>query len=111
MRKLFLCSSTALLLATGTAHKSAQAGYFGEDKWITNCRYDIIEKHVPQDGEHPYDWLMVITPQDLPVLEREIKELKKCVLFTKCLMDRDAGKVKHCYENDRRWRSIFQPSQ
>jgi hypothetical protein len=48
MRKLFLCSSTALLLATGTAHKSAQAGYFGEDKWITNCRYDIIEKHVPK---------------------------------------------------------------
>jgi hypothetical protein len=22
----------------------------------------------------------------------------------RCLDDRDAGKVKHCYENDRRWR-------
>jgi hypothetical protein len=105
--KLFLTSIAALLLATGTAHKSAQAGYFGENRWVANCRYDIIEKRRPQDDEHP-DWLMVITPEDLPVLEREIKELKKCVLFTKCLKDRDDGKVKHCYENDIRWRSIFQ---
>jgi len=49
---------------------------------------------------------MIITPEDLPNLEKEIKNLKKCMLFMKCLEDRDAGKVKHCYENDRRWRSI-----
>jgi hypothetical protein len=24
--------------------------------------------------------------------------------FTKCIDDRQAGKVKHCYANDRRWR-------
>jgi hypothetical protein len=47
---------------------------------------------------------MYIEPADLPVLEREIKNLKKCMLFWKCLGDRDAGKVKHCYENDKRWR-------
>jgi hypothetical protein len=76
-------------------------------QWIANCRYDIIEKRYRQDDEHPSS-LMIIRPEDLPNLEKEIKELKKCVLFTKCLTDRDAGKVKHCYENDRRWRSIFQ---
>ena len=103
MKKLFPAGIAALFLATGTAQQSAQAGYFGEDKWVTNCRYPIIEKRHPGGDEQP-DWLMVITPEDLPVLEKEIKELKKCMVFWKCIKDRDAGKVKHCYENDRRWR-------
>jgi len=30
--------------------------------------------------------------------------IKKCKAFYQCLEDRDRGKVKHCYENDRRWR-------
>src|SRR5215475_12597073 len=29
---------------------------------------------------------------------------EKCKAFYQCLEDRDRGKVKHCYENDRRWR-------
>jgi hypothetical protein len=106
MKKTFLTGIAALFL-TGTAQQSTKAGYFIEDRWIANCRYDIIEKRYRQDDEHPSS-LMIIRPEDLPNLEKEIKELKKCVLFTKCLTDRDAGKVKHCYENDRRWRSIFQ---
>jgi hypothetical protein len=102
-RKLLMTGVAVLFLATGTAQQSAQAGYYGEDKWITNCRYTIIEKRRPEGGDQP-DWLMYIEPADLPVLEREIKNLKKCMLFSKCLSDRDAGKVKHCYENDKRWR-------
>jgi len=50
-----------------------------------------------------------------PLTERLLKESEKTAAekaVTKNdagrVMDRDAGKVKHCYENDRRWRSIFQ---
>jgi hypothetical protein len=102
-RCTLLTGIATLFLATGAAQQSAQAGYFGSDKWTTNCRYSIIEKRRPQNDEQP-DWLMYIESADLPVLEREIKNLKKCMLFWKCLSDRDAGKVKHCYENDKRWR-------
>ena len=31
-------------------------------------------------------------------------ELRKCIAFWSCVKDREAGKVKHCYENDKRWR-------
>jgi hypothetical protein len=92
---------TTIAIALLMAIRPAAAGYFGEDKWIANCRYPIIEKRHPNDQP---EWLMVIEPADLPVLEKEIKNLKKCMLFHKCLEDRDAGKVKHCYENDKRWK-------
>jgi hypothetical protein len=58
MKKLLLTGIGALFLATGTAQQSAQAGYYGEDKWITNCRYTIIEKRRPEGGDQP-DWLML----------------------------------------------------
>jgi len=112
--KQFLADIAALFLATGTAQQSAQAGYFGEDKWIANCRHMIIEKRRPEGdkaGEEAYDvpqGLMFIKPADLPNLEREIKEFKKCMVFWKCTEDRAAGKVKHCYENDS---SLFNESK
>jgi hypothetical protein len=53
MKKLLLTGIGALFLATGTAQQSAQAGYYGEDKWITNCRYAIIEKRRPEGGDQP----------------------------------------------------------
>src|SRR5262245_49134254 len=106
MRKLFLTSIAALFLATGAAQPSAYA----DDKWITNCRSITIEKRFPAEAltiekrlpdEVP---MMFITPEDLPTLEKEIKELKKGMAWWKCIDDRAAGKVKHCYENDKRWR-------
>jgi hypothetical protein len=112
-RRTLLVSIAVLSLATGTAQQSAQAGYFGEDRWIANCRHMIIEKRRPEGdkaGDEAYDvpeGLMFIKPADLPNLEREIKEFKKCMGFWKCTEDRATGKVKHCYENDRRWRSLF----
>jgi hypothetical protein len=57
MKKLLLPGVAALLLAKGTAQQSAQAGYYGEDKWMANCRYSIIEKR-HQGGDEQPDWLM-----------------------------------------------------
>jgi len=77
MKKLFL-SGIAAFLATGAALKSAQAGYFFSDKWIANCRYDIIEKRRPEGDEDDVpEGLMFIKPADLPNLEREIKETQE----------------------------------
>jgi hypothetical protein len=39
-------------------------------------------------------------------LEKELQEWKRCDKYYQCLEDRDAGKVKHCYANDKRWRGI-----
>jgi hypothetical protein len=41
---------------------------------------------------------------DVLELQKYLPMLKKCTAFWKCVEDREAGKVKHCYENDRRWR-------
>jgi hypothetical protein len=40
-------------------------------------------------------------------LEKELREWRKCDAYYQCLADRDAGKVKHCYANDKRWRSVY----
>ena len=42
--------------------------------------------------------------EDILELQKHLPLLKKCNAFWQCVADRDAGKVKHCYENDRRWR-------
>ena len=39
-------------------------------------------------------------------LESELRDWQKCDKYYQCLADRDAGKVKHCYANDKRWRGI-----
>jgi hypothetical protein len=103
MKKTLLTGIAALFLATGTAH----AGYYGKDQWIANCRMGAIEKRHPEtDPDDQLATIMVITPEDLPELEKQIKEFKKCLAFDKCTQDRAAGKVKHCTYNDKRWRSL-----
>jgi len=47
---------------------------------------------------------IVIEPEDIPDIEKGVRELKRCKAFLQCLQDREKGKVKHCYENDKRWR-------
>lgn len=32
---------------------------------------------------------------------------KSAMPIYQCLRDRDAGKVKHCYANDKRWRDVY----
>jgi hypothetical protein len=41
------------------------------------------------------------------VKTRNSRLYKACAAYWRCLDDRDAGKVKHCYENDKRWRDFF----
>ena len=75
-----------------------------QGKWSTNFRRCLIEKTGQQTiSDYPmFDY--AIAPEDIPDILKGIKELKKCAAFWQCVADRDAGKVKHCYENDRRWR-------
>jgi hypothetical protein len=47
---------------------------------------------------------IVIEPEEIPDILKAIRLIEKCKAFYQCLEDRDRGKVKHCYENDRRWR-------
>jgi hypothetical protein len=42
--------------------------------------------------------------EDIPAMLERFKNMKKWSAWTQCLEDRAAGKAKHCYENDSRWR-------
>jgi hypothetical protein len=107
--KLLLSGIATLFLATGTAQQPASGGSLYSHEWAANCRWMIIEKLRPTDpGEDKApESVMFITKEDLPTLEREIRVFKQCIAFWKCVEDRDAAKVKHCRENDKRWRSLF----
>jgi len=49
---------------------------------------------------------VIIDLDDLPKLRQifQGQQMKGHCAFLQCLNDRAAGKVKHCYENDKRWR-------
>jgi hypothetical protein len=74
-------------------------------RWEASFRRCEIER-VWVDGDYyPLGFPdAVIVPKDIPAIERGLKTLKKCDKFWQCIEDREAGKVKHCYANDRRWR-------
>ena len=46
----------------------------------------------------------MLSLEDALEIQKFIPDLRKCDAFWKCVEDREAGKVKHCYENDKRWR-------
>jgi hypothetical protein len=107
MKELLLTSVAALFLATGAAHA---------EEWEIDCRRDRIYKEFPK-SDAPGIWtsesedgstFVAIDRTELDEIAKAIakarREFKKCDLFYKCLEDRDKGKVKHCYENDKRWR-------
>jgi hypothetical protein len=111
-RALFVILALALM-----ALRPAQAQETG---WQADCRRDRITKEFdPKDDQADImiinagekkanpDKTFVAIPLDKTAraeLERALREFKKCDKFYKCLEDRDTGKVKHCYEKDRRWR-------
>jgi hypothetical protein len=117
MQKVLLAKVAALSVLTASAAHSAE-------KWEANFRRCQIEKMFlqPTDGrlrsleknigsartEMPRSREMIcqisISPDEIRELEEGLAILKKCKAFWQCAADRDAGKVKHCYENDRRWR-------
>jgi hypothetical protein len=104
MKKMLLPSVAALLLATGTAHAD-------NEKWEASFRQCHIHKWFSKDELAAIGWAretegqtIVIEPEEIPDILKAIGVIKKCKAFYQCLEDRDRGKVKHCYENDRRWR-------
>jgi hypothetical protein len=102
MKKVFLAGVTVLFLATGTAHAQDQE----EPKWYGDFRHCQAEKYFsnlyrrPQDG----DTEVALGLDDVLELQKLIPLLRKCTAFWQCVADREAGKVKHCYDYDRRWR-------
>jgi len=94
MKKLLLSGIAALFLATGTAHATSDGESENED--APNWYFEKWECSARMSG--------VVTLKDIPAIMENIRNLKKHCAWLQCLDDRAAGKVKHCYTNDRRWR-------
>jgi hypothetical protein len=88
--------------------------------WWTDCRHGWITKGFEKEEmEAEYnqppveisDTSVRITYDELRKLVKELpfilRKVKACDAYRKCLGDREAGKVKHCYANDRRWREFY----
>ena len=90
----------SLLLAAVLALVSTPA--LAATKWEANSRRCEIDKWFTK-GEDAFDFdaegrvLVVIKPEEIASLEREIALLKHCSKFWSCVKRRDTGKVKHCY--------------
>ena len=104
MKKALQAGVAALLLATGAAHADSE-------KWEASFRQCHIRKWFSKDELANIGWAretegqtIVIEPEEIPDIQKAIRVIEKCKAFYQCLEDRDRGKVKHCYENDRRWR-------
>jgi hypothetical protein len=105
MKKLLLAGVAVLsVLGASAAH--------ADEKWKADFRKCWIAKQYSKNDTDLYglssigngDFLVTIGPEEIPELEKALAILKKCNKFWQCVQDRDAGKVKHCYYNDRRWR-------
>jgi hypothetical protein len=114
MKKTFISGIAALSLATGSAH----AQWRTDPPLRTDCRHGQLEMYfelndspnteIFENEGHvtvriDYDAFRKLL-KDLPTA---IRAFKACDAYRKCLMDQAAGKVKHCYENDHRWREFF----
>jgi hypothetical protein len=87
-----------------------------DSEWATDCRHGWISKAFAKiDKVDPpievLDRTVRISYNELRKLVKELPSIlrgvKACDAYQKCLDDRDAGKIKHCYANDRRWREFF----
>jgi hypothetical protein len=101
---LVLAASWGLLLAFPSV---ANADH---EKWEGNFRQCHIRKWFSKEELAEIGWqrdsgqTIVIKQDEIGDLEKALQLIKKCKAFYKCLDDREAGKVKRCNENDRRWR-------
>ena len=76
-------------------------GMVGDNRsGLLKVRHDV--EGVPRSTR--WLWRSIIEEEEIGDLEKAIRLIKQCRAFYKCLEDRRAGKVKHCYENDKRWR-------
>ena len=92
-----------LFLATGAPHAELRTDIDGNQKpdrkWIAHIHScSIYRPATEQPATDVIDW------DEIPEVLRALRELKQCAAFHQCISDRNAGKVKHCYANDRRWR-------
>jgi hypothetical protein len=100
MRSIVIASLFVLIGA------SAQA----DEKWEGDFRQCHIRKWFSVEELAEIGWqrdtgqTIVIEENEIGDLEKAMQLIKKCKAFQKCLGERNAGKVKHCYYNDRRWR-------
>jgi hypothetical protein len=122
MKKLLLSSIAALFLVTEVRAGDAAAT---ERKWpspnfVADCRRDRLkiffdaedyenDVHIDEKGsnERRPGITIDIDKAARRRLEKELRDWRKCDLYYQCLEDRDAGKVKHCYRKDKRWRDVF----
>ncbi len=129
VKRLLLTGVAALFLATGTAHAETTvegcAYEYGQNVVYEQCMARQRLEQARAEGVRPWQAHIhscsigrtdaskyvslpyhknTIEWDEIPDVLRALKELKPCAAFWKCVSDRDAGKVKHCYENDRRWR-------
>jgi hypothetical protein len=105
VKRLFLTGVAVLFLATGAAHADVKTDIDGYPKpvrkWIAHIHSCSIYRPATEGNIDATD---VIEWDEIPEVLRALRELKQCAAFHQCISDRNAGKVKHCYENDRRWR-------
>lgn len=104
IKTMLVATVAVLVLAIGTAHADTE-------KWEASFRQCHIRKWFSKDELAAIGWArdtegqtIVIEPEDIPDILKAISVIKKCQAFYRCLEDRERGKVKHCYDNDRRWR-------
>jgi hypothetical protein len=93
MRKSLLLAAVLALVPTAA---------LAATEWEANSRRCTIDRWYTK-GEDAFDFdaegrvLVVIKPEEIASLEREIALLKHCSKFWSCVKRRDTGKVKHCY--------------
>ena len=106
----------ALLLVAVAALAFASPAAAKDGGWWTSCRHERISREFKiHDEEHPRLPIEIFHPEEdvafaiitydelrnlVKDLPRILRAIKACDAWRKCLDDREAGKVKHCYEND-----------
>jgi hypothetical protein len=88
-------AALALALVPATCQAPLRSAH-AEEKWQLHRTCSVINTKGDDGG--------ILELDDVLQLQKFIPALKKCSAFWQCVADREAGKVKHCYENDRRWR-------
>jgi len=81
--------------------------FFDRKDYDSNVSTDIHGGAEGDDESRPGIIIHEFDKEARTRLEKELREWRKCDAYYQCLTDRDAGKVKHCYYNDKRWRSVY----
>jgi len=88
------------------AHPEPQfyPGEWKPEKW--NCAFHWTPRYDRKSNTYDENDFPIIDLEDLAKLRKKFqtKEMKAHCAWLQCLADRGAGKVKHCYLNDKRWR-------